>query len=1252
MDKVGPFAFIGLGFSFEVSSRGPFSLQYNFLIEYLNMGLKSIVIRGLLSRLTPYLEYICFYFIYPGGLVSNVAQFFYKLLFNWLFRQRAARKAVNARGLPDWENPAVIGRSRRRAHARSESLETVLMLTGESGVPDPSRSWQFQLVGSPNDVPQSWNEGWDSESERERAWETIALPNHWQLQGYDVPLYTNTTYPFQFDPPRARRNGHWIDAACDKGLNYATSKTFPAPLHPNEPGENATGLYRHKFCLETLVSKFTEEDGDPCNDRYFLVFEGADACMTVWLDGQFVGYSQDSCLPAEFEITAVLEREERDQFVSTPHVLAVQVSRWCDGSYLEDQDKWWLSGIYREVYIERRPSAFICDFEFSSTVRTRETVPRPLLNGYVTPGLDVLSADVIISVLTEGVRTTNVGVITPTLVAAHAVRAELWSKAVTDRPVIHFVKELAAGVDLPNRVAADSIYADRKTYGEKTAPVSDVGVATMKGTLNEPTLWTAETPHLYTLKITLHNSVQEASEGTAPLHQVTHRVGIRKISIGGPDHVLRINDAPLTLAGINRHEFDPRTGRAVSKESMRADAVLLKKLNFNAVRSSHYPQHPYWLQVCDEVGLYVIDEANIESHGFQILGQPVGYLADQPEWELALTARVTRMYERDKNHACIIGWSLGNESGHGKAHDIMACWLRLRDSSRFVQYESGGARTAATDLVCPMYTRPVWCEEQSLRDTKKRPVVLCEYAHAMGNSGGCLATYWQLFRDPKYPRVQGGFIWDFVDQGLLLPDGEGYGYGGDFGDLPNTKQFCCNGIARPNRELLPGAYEAAHLQCPVEITLVFDATHNPVLIVTNRRACADLSDIRLSVRPCCHSGEVNRYTLGKKFEFNAGPIIAGSFRKFDIVENVRQCLNFGQHGAEEASPMISSAHIFGLSEAWLEVAVVSHPGTHGGLDESYELMRTAFTSSTVKSAFQRLSHGAAISPLPPLLLPPRNTSFGALESNASTHSHSCASSVPSSPFPQLDHPTAMNRRMSHGGQESHEDIVDSCHPEMSVHVEDMPGSQEDLVVRWGDGSLAIIGRSCGRLLSWTDKFGQDLIAAPVEPCFYRAGTDNDKGGGMLSYYTRWKEVGLDRLVHRAQANAVGTPRGLSTGALVIATSWVLESPRDAEIYVSFQCEAKYTFDPCGTIDVAFSAVASANVPPLARCGLRWAMPERFAEVKYFGLGPHEAYDDRLASVYLGVFESSVPALHTHYTVPQECGRRADPRYDRAICLFF
>lgn len=330
--------------------------------------------------------------------------------------------------------------------------------------------------------------------------------------------------------------------------------------------------------------------------------------------------------------------------------------------------------------------------------------------------------------------------------------------------------------------------------------------------VDKPDLWSAETPHLYRLTVALLDAEGRLLEVEAC------DVGVRKVEISHGQ--LKVNGKALLIRGVNRHEHHPENGQAVDEATMRRDIELMKQHNFNAVRCSHYPNHPLWYRLCDRYGLYVVDEANIETHGMV----PMSRLADDPHWFPAMSERVTRMVQRDRNHPSIIIWSLGNESGHGASHDALYRWVKSSDPTRPVQYEGGGANTAATDIICPMYARvdmdqpfpavPKWSIKKwiALPD-ETRPLILCEYAHAMGNSFGGFAKYWQAFRDN--PRLQGGFVWDWVDQALTKQDENGnafWAYGGDFGDTPNDRQFCMNGLVFPDRTPHPALYEAQRAQ--------------------------------------------------------------------------------------------------------------------------------------------------------------------------------------------------------------------------------------------------------------------------------------------------------------------------------------------------------------------------------------------------------------------------------------------------------
>ncbi|RYH32346.1 hypothetical protein EON65_00775 [archaeon] len=628
------------------------------------MSLKYQLLRYLSDLVVGITNYAIFYLFFSGGSIFSLAQSYYIWTFDSQLRQNDSTIQGKA---ADWENPEVVGRKRvpiystfksfnlkkdaKRALVDSNRGDNIFMLTGEAGVPDCGKMWKFALAGDPDSLDTAWINSGPTEKSKYN-WSDMSLPCHWQLAGFDVPMYTNTSYPFRFNPPYVRRDGTWVNAACDLGLGAVSIDK--APLHPKEPGYNATGLYYRTFVLPSSWLRKSKVSGEHVaeDSQVFLVFEGADSSLAVWVNGIFVGYGQDSCLSSEFDITNALR-----EHIGAEHSVAVRVTRWCDGSYLEDQDKWWLSGIYREVYLIKKPVSRVFDFEVRQEVIL---------------GTGETTAKISINVVAEGI-----------VDGQHAVRLEMYESAHSD-PVVVQVALVASGSAFPGRLAADAVVestaADLEPY-----QLHQPGLATLSYTLQNPTLWSAEKPHLYHIILTLYACKQDAEEGGEGIHSVTSRVGIKHVSIGGADHVLMVNGKPITIAGVNRHEFEPYSGRATSKQCMLEDAKLLKKMNFNAVRSAHYPQHPYWLEVCDEVGFYMIDEANIETHGFQVLGQPVGYLSNLPEWRGAMCARVARMYERDKNHACVIGWSLGNESGFGITHALLKQWLDARDKSRFVQ---------------------------------------------------------------------------------------------------------------------------------------------------------------------------------------------------------------------------------------------------------------------------------------------------------------------------------------------------------------------------------------------------------------------------------------------------------------------------------------------------------------------------------------------------------------------------------------
>ena len=603
----------------------------------------------------------------------------------------------------DWENPAVFERNRAPMHATSMPFpDRDTAITGTPAISPYYQSlngrWKFHWVRKPANRPMDFYEPAFDVS----GWDDIPVPSNWELQGYGIPVYVNIEYPFSPEDPQPPKIPHdW----------------------------NPVGSYRTVFTLNEPL----------CDKTVFLHFGGVSSAMYVWVNGKAVGYSQDSKLPAEFDITPYLQDGE--------NVLAVEVYRWCDGSYLEDQDFWRISGFERDVYLYAVPQAHIRDF--------------------------FIRGD-----LTDDYRD---GVFTGTACIRNYSGSALDGYTLT----VELLDDVQQSVFEPlNRTV--SVQA-----GDETRVDFQQAVA-------RPYRWSAETPYLYTTLLTLKDA-QGAVQET-----VACRTGFRRVEI--KDGQLLVNGAAIYVKGVNRHDHDPETGHVISEASMVQDIRLMKQFNINTVRASHYPNDPCWYELCDQYGLYVIDEANVESHGMGY--EPAQTLGNKPEWMAAHLSRISRMVERDKNHPCVILWSMGNEAGDGVNFTAAKQWIHDRDPSRPVHYERAELRPN-TDVVSLMY-RPIEELIEYARKPQDRPFILCEYAHAMGNSVGNLQDYWDVIE--SYKHLQGGCIWDWVDQGLLehTEDGRGFwAYGGDYGpaDIVSSANFCCNGLVQPDRTPHPSLWE-------------------------------------------------------------------------------------------------------------------------------------------------------------------------------------------------------------------------------------------------------------------------------------------------------------------------------------------------------------------------------------------------------------------------------------------------------------
>jgi beta-galactosidase len=581
--------------------------------------------------------------------------------------------------------------------------------------------------------------------------------------------------------------GHWCLAG--HGRPHYTNVQMPfAEAPPNPPAANPTGLYRRHITVPA------DWDGR----RLVLEAGGAEAVLFVFIDGRPVGWGKDSRLPQAFDVTDHLRP-------GAQHLIAFAVVQYSDASFIEDQDQWWLGGIHRSVRLTATSPVRIDDVFAVATpdadggelaVRVRLGFAGRRRNGYEV-ALTLLDPD---------------------------------GAAVFAEPV------------------TESVKADHLRHNPYRGPL---GLAQFRRRIAAPRLWSAESPALYTLIVTLRDPDGTTVEATAC------RVGFRGVALG--DRQLLINGAPVRIAGVNRHEHHPDRGKVLTRADMIADIRLMKQFNINAVRSSHYPNTEDWLDLCDEYGLYVIDEASAESHAF------IHEVCRDGAYAASFLERARRMVERDKNHPCIIAWSLGNESGYGPAHDAAAAWIRRADPSRVLHYEGAVWNWAppgrehpfpeivneappaygrnASDLVCPMYP-PLdaviaWAQANDPAD--RRPMIFCEYSHAMGNSNGGLADYWDAF--DRYPGLQGGFIWEWCDHALRqrLPDGSRRtAYGGDFGESPHDYNFCCDGLVSADREPRAGLWELKKLAEPFAAR--WDGQS---LLIANRRWFTTASDIEI-----------------------------------------------------------------------------------------------------------------------------------------------------------------------------------------------------------------------------------------------------------------------------------------------------------------------------------------------------------------------------------------------------------------------
>lgn len=943
--------------------------------------------------------------------------------------QFGPQKDESSLAAPPWEDPTVNGINRLPAHATMASYPSVEAALSGDSTTTPVRflngTWRFSFAPNCSGAPTPPFDAPSSD------WSEIPVPANWELEGFGTPIYTNVQYPFSpVDPPFVPDEG------------------------------NAVGTYQRTFSVPA----------EWAGRRLILHFGGVSSAFYVWVNGQKIGYSEDSHLPAEFDVTGAVEP-------GSENTVTVQVLRWSDGSYLEDQDHWRLSGLHRDVSIRARPPVHFADVG----VRT---------------DLDSSYQD-----------------------ATLKIRADLFGDLAVDLSGWTVTARL---YDPEREAVFEESLSVPATEVVQEAPAHQAYVpfSVLSAEVEDPEKWSAESPTLYTLVMALEDSSGAVVEATRT------RVGFREVEVNNGRFL--VNGTPVHLRGVNRHDHDERTGKVVSRADMVEDIKRMKRFNVNAVRSAHYPNDPEWYRLTDRYGLYVIDEANLETHA---LG---GELSGRSTWNTAFMERAVRMVERDKNHPSIVMWSLGNEAGTGPNHASMAEWIRHADPTRPVHYEVARAephRTDYVDVISRMYATPSRLNALANTDPTGRPIMLCEYVHSMGNSTGNLQTYWDVIRGQ--PRVFGAFIWDWIDQGLVktAPSGEEYwAYGGDFGDHPNDGNFNINGVVFPDRRPQPALWEVKKVYQPVGVEAV--NARAGTLAVTNRSHFTNLS-------------------------------------AYDVTWTLRE------NGEAVQQDTLSS--LFVPPRATDTVAVpFERPAPSAGAEYHLEL-RVRLADETSWAA---AGHVVAWSQT--------RVPFGG----------------PKQPSPSLDELEALTLDMS---------------PER--------------VTVQGFGFSVAVGRASGAIESLVYD-GREMIEAPLVPNYWRAETDNDRGGGkgMANLLRAWEDAAEQRTVTDVTVDDVAQQavRVRVEGTLPVGQSTFTH---------------RYTVYGSGDVHVRHRVTRRGDTPPsIPRVGMQMAVPDAYDTMTWYGRGPHENYWDRKTGAAVGQYRQSVADFVTPYVRPQENANRSDVRW--------
>ena len=920
--------------------------------------------------------------------------------------------AAQTAKMEPWQDPNVFEENRMPMRAT--------FVTAQQQTQSLNGLWKFYF----NPTIEGRLKGFEAVGYDDSAWDEIPVPGLWDLNGYCDPMYVNMGYPW---------SGH-----------YKNNPPYPATEH------NYVGQYRRTFTIApSWIGK-----------QICLNIGSATSNVRVWVNGKMVGYSEDSKLEARFDLTKYVRAGE--------NTIALEIFRWCDGTYLEDQDFWRFAGIARGVEIYTREKERIEDVHVTGWADGRLKVHVEVTKGIRLVDLEVIDADGRGKLAVDGIKVVN-------------------------------------------------------------------GVADFETVVEDPLLWSAEAPNLYTLTVRAdtRKAVSESTE--IPF-------GFRTVEIKG--NQLLVNGQAVLFKGADRHELSATGGYVVSEAEMIRDIRIMKELNINAVRTCHYPDDPRWLALCDKYGLYVIDEGDVESHG---MGYGPETLGRNPLFAAAHLARDSRMVKRDFNHPAVVIWSMGNEAGDGPNFEACYDWIKAYDPSRPVQYERALSRNFEshryTDIFCPMYYSP----DDILRYLKvgTKPFIQCEYAHAMGNSMGNFKEYWDIARSE--PGCQGGFIWDFVDQALRWPsDKPGtdhvFIFGGDLNDYdPSDGSFNCNGVIAADRSLHPHAYEVRYQYRNILTT----AGVNPgVINIYNENFFTDLS----------------RYRLLWAVEADGVPVRTGIVENLDVAPQATRTLDLGigrmpegrvvtltvRYQLKEADPLLPAGH----EVAYDQFVLRDEPALPVG------------TSEPVKGVVKTVETASAYT-------------FSGTVAREGTLSTRFAS--------------------------------------------------------WE----VTIDKKLGALTSYKLD-GNEMISAPMMPCFDRALIENDLGARFQNRFAMWR--GVDFKVASVEASTVGNDCQVDVNFAPIGGKAVVK--------------VAYVVDPNGTVGVSESledAGGLSEMQYLFRFGMRFAMPGQYSELDFFGLGPWENYSDRCSAALLGRYRQRVEdQYHYGYARAQESGTHTGMRWMRIV----